>query len=52
MTAKSLVVSEGNKVIREEPMVDFHGPQAPRGSGCRHLRNADVDDAVAATAAC
>ncbi len=29
VTAKSLVVSEGNKVIREEPMVDFHGLQAP-----------------------
>jgi hypothetical protein len=29
VTAKSLVVSEGNKVIREEPMVDFHGPQTP-----------------------
>jgi hypothetical protein len=29
VTAKSLVVSEGNKVIREEPMVDFHRPQAP-----------------------
>ena len=29
VTAKSLVVSEGNKVIREEPMVDFHGPDAP-----------------------
>lgn len=29
VTAKSLVVSEGTKVIREEPMVDFHGPQAP-----------------------
>ena len=29
VTAKSLVVSEGNKVIREEPMVDFHGQQAP-----------------------
>ena len=29
VTAKSLVVSEGNKVIREEPMVDFHGPEAP-----------------------
>ena len=29
VTAKSLVVSKGNKVIREEPMVDFHGPQAP-----------------------
>lgn len=28
VTAKSLVVSEGAKVIREEPMVDFHGPQA------------------------
>ncbi|WP_123026880.1 hypothetical protein [Mycolicibacterium stellerae] len=29
ITAKSLVVSEGNKVIREEPMVEFHGPAAP-----------------------
>ncbi len=29
VTAKSLVLSEGNKVIREEPMVDFHGPPAP-----------------------
>jgi len=29
VTAKSLVVSEGNKVIREEPMVEFHGPAAP-----------------------
>ena len=28
VTTKSLVVSEGDKVIREEPMVDFHGPQA------------------------
>ena len=29
VTAKSLVVSEGDEVIREEPMVDFHGPEAP-----------------------
>jgi hypothetical protein len=29
VTAKSLVVSEGNKVIREEPMVEFHSPGAP-----------------------
>ena len=29
ITAKSLVVSEGNKVIREEQMVDFHGQEAP-----------------------
>lgn len=29
VTAKSLVVSEGNTVIREEAMVDFHGAQAP-----------------------
>jgi hypothetical protein len=28
VTAKSLVISEGSKVIREEAMVDFHGPQA------------------------
>lgn len=29
VTTKSLVVSVGNKVIREEPMVDFHRPEAP-----------------------
>jgi hypothetical protein len=29
VTAKSLVVSDGKTVIREEPMVDFHRPQAP-----------------------
>ena len=29
VTEKSLVLSVGNKVIREEPMLDFHGPQAP-----------------------
>ncbi|MGV9801132.1 hypothetical protein ACWDTP_24110 [Mycobacterium sp. NPDC003449] len=28
ITAKSLVLSVGEKVIREEPMVDFHGPGA------------------------
>jgi hypothetical protein len=28
VTAKSLVISLGPKVIREEPMVDFHGPDA------------------------
>jgi hypothetical protein len=28
VTSKSLVVSLGNKVIREEPMVDFHSPGA------------------------
>jgi hypothetical protein len=28
VTMKSLVVSEGNTVIREEPMVEFHGSQA------------------------
>ena len=27
VTSKSLVVSVGSKVIREEPMVDFHGPE-------------------------
>jgi len=27
VTSKSLVVSLGNKVIRDEPMVDFHGPE-------------------------
>lgn len=26
VTAKSLVLSAGERVIREEPMVDFHGP--------------------------
>jgi hypothetical protein len=29
VTAKSLVVSMGNKVIREESMVDSHRPEAP-----------------------
>jgi hypothetical protein len=29
VTSKSLAVSLGNKVIREEPMVDFHRPGAP-----------------------
>lgn len=29
VTAKSLAVNEGDKVIREDPMVDFHGPPAP-----------------------
>jgi hypothetical protein len=29
VTAKSLVVSVGHKVIRDEPMVDFHSPGTP-----------------------
>ena len=29
VTAKSLTVSLGNKVIRDEPMADFHRPEAP-----------------------
>ncbi len=29
VTASSLVVSAGNRVIREEPMAHFHSPQAP-----------------------
>lgn len=29
VTAQSLVVSLGGKVIREEPMMHFHGPGAP-----------------------
>ena len=29
VTPKSLVVGDGATVIREEPMVDFHGRQAP-----------------------
>jgi hypothetical protein len=29
VTAKSLAIGDGNKVMREEPMVDFHGPAAP-----------------------
>ncbi|WNG95716.1 hypothetical protein [Mycobacterium sp. ITM-2016-00318] len=28
VTKKSLVVSQGREVLREEPMVDFHGAQA------------------------
>jgi hypothetical protein len=30
VTASSLVVSAGTQVIRDEPMVDFHGPEAPQ----------------------
>jgi hypothetical protein len=30
VTSKSLVVSVGNRVIREEPMVDFHRPETPQ----------------------
>ena len=33
VTSKSLVVSVGNKVIREEPMVDFHTPDTPAAPG-------------------
>ena len=29
VTSRSLVISVGNKVIREEPMVDFHRPETP-----------------------
>jgi len=29
VTSKSLAISVGNKVIREEPMVDFHTPDTP-----------------------
>jgi hypothetical protein len=29
VTSKSLVVSVGSKVIREEPMVDVHSPETP-----------------------
>jgi hypothetical protein len=29
VTAKSLAVTMGNKVIRDEPMVDVHQPDAP-----------------------
>ena len=30
VTTKSLVVSEGTRVIREESWVDFHGPEGPQ----------------------
>jgi hypothetical protein len=30
VTASSLVVSAGTEVIRDEPMVDFHGPETPQ----------------------
>jgi hypothetical protein len=33
VTSKSLVVSVGNRVIREEPMVDFHTPDTPAAPG-------------------
>lgn len=29
VTSNSLTVSAGNTVIRQEPMVDYHGPQSP-----------------------
>jgi hypothetical protein len=29
LTANSLIVSVGNQVIRQEPMVNFHGPETP-----------------------
>jgi hypothetical protein len=29
VTSKSLAVSLGNKMIREEPMADFHRPETP-----------------------
>src|SRR6476620_1567972 len=32
LTAKSLVINLGDKVIREEPMVDFHRPGIPAAS--------------------
>jgi hypothetical protein len=32
VTSSSLVVSEGNEVIRREPMVYFHGPITPAAS--------------------
>jgi hypothetical protein len=32
VTASSLVVSAGDDVIREETMVDFHGPEAPEAA--------------------
>ncbi|MDV3123642.1 hypothetical protein M1247_01825 [Mycobacterium sp. 21AC1] len=32
LTAKSLVLSVGERVLREEPMLDFHGPDAPKAS--------------------
>jgi len=33
VTAKSLSISQGGNVIREESMVDFHRPDAPVGPG-------------------
>ena len=33
VTAKSLVISQGGNVIRQEPMVDFHRPETPVGPG-------------------
>jgi hypothetical protein len=32
VTSSSLVVSEGNQVIHQEPMVYFHGPKTPEES--------------------
>jgi hypothetical protein len=33
VTEESLVVSAGSRVIREEPMIDFHGAQRADGPG-------------------
>ena len=33
VAAKSLIISVGEKVIREEPWVDFHSPNSGSGSG-------------------
>lgn len=32
VTSSSLIVSEGNQVLHQEPMVYFHGPQTPLAS--------------------
>jgi hypothetical protein len=45
VTSKSLVISVGNKVIREEAMVDSHTPDTP--AACRAAADDNSDDAVA-----
>lgn len=48
VTSKSLVVSVGEKVIREEAMVDFHGAGAPAAPGTAKSPGAAPAPATAA----
>ncbi len=53
LSAKSLILRAGDKVIREETMVDFHGWKAPPARTATATANADADadDPAASTTA-